>query len=90
MRKCSGYIESGKSEEATLVAGVVPHKNMRDGKGFFIDSTIFTDVKDAMKIYQKEIFGPFVVIVSFKIEEEAGLAVYSQTKAVHANMGLKL
>lgn len=64
------YIESGKSEGATLSAGGVPHKNL-GGKGFFIEPTIFTDVKDHMKIYREEVFGPFVVICSFKTEEEA-------------------
>lgn len=152
--KVLGYIESGKSEGATLAAGGVPHKNVGDGKGFFIEPTVFTDVKDTMKIYREEVFGPFVVIASFKTEEEAlamandttyglgsalftrdverahrvasrleagmvwinssndsdfrvpfggvkqsgigrelgeaGLAAYSQTKAVHVNMGLKL
>ncbi|KAF2140885.1 uncharacterized protein K452DRAFT_327206 [Aplosporella prunicola CBS 121167] len=64
------YIESGKSEGATLAAGGEPHKNV-NGKGFFIAPTIFTDVKDDMKIFREEIFGPFVVISSFKTEEEA-------------------
>ncbi|ETI29127.1 hypothetical protein G647_01580 [Cladophialophora carrionii CBS 160.54] len=149
-----GYIESGKSEGATLATGGVPHKNVGDGKGFFIEPTVFTGVKDDMKIYREEIFGPFVVIASFKTEDdairmandttyglgsalftqnierahrvaarieagmvwinssndsdfrvpfggvkqsgigrelgEAGLAAYSQTKAVHVNVGLKL
>jgi aldehyde dehydrogenase (NAD(P)+) len=148
------YIESGKSEGATLATGGEPHKNVGGGKGFFIEPTVFTHVKDDMKIYREEIFGPFVVIASFKTEEdalrmandttyglgsavfttnierahrvaswieagmvwinssndsdfrvpfggvkqsgigrelgEAGLAAYSQTKAVHVNMGLKL
>ncbi|KAI9847447.1 MAG: hypothetical protein M1838_000866 [Thelocarpon superellum] len=64
------YIESGKSEGAVLTAGGVPHKNA-NGKGFFIEPTIFTQVKDHMKIYREEVFGPFVVISSFKTEEEA-------------------
>ena len=65
------YIEAGKEEGATLEAGGVPHKNVGEGKGFFIEPTIFTGVKDSMKIYREEVFGPFVVIASFKTEEEA-------------------
>lgn len=64
------YIEAGKSEGATLVAGGEPHKNA-GGKGFFISPTIFTNVKDSMRIFREEVFGPFVVISSFKEEEEA-------------------
>ncbi|KAL6163093.1 mitochondrial aldehyde dehydrogenase [Exserohilum turcicum] len=64
------YIESGKSEGATLVAGGEAYKNA-GGKGFFVAPTVFTNVKDTMKIYREEVFGPFVVISSFKEEEEA-------------------
>ena len=64
------YIESGKSEGAQLVAGGEPHKDV-NGKGFFIAPTVFTGVKDSMKIYREEVFGPFVVIASFKTEEDA-------------------
>lgn len=65
-----GYIEAGKSEGATLLAGGEPVKDV-NGKGFFIAPTVFTDVKDTMKIYREEVFGPFVVISSFKTEDEA-------------------
>ncbi|KAI9931028.1 hypothetical protein ASPWEDRAFT_167021 [Aspergillus wentii DTO 134E9] len=65
------YIESGKSEGATLAAGGEAFKNIGDGKGFYIAPTIFTDVKDHMRIYREEVFGPFVVISSFSTEEEA-------------------
>ncbi|KAK2795835.1 mitochondrial aldehyde dehydrogenase [Onygenales sp. PD_12] len=65
------YIESGKAEGATLAAGGVPYKNVGSGKGFFIEPTIFTNVTDDMKIYREEVFGPFVVIASFKTQEEA-------------------
>ncbi|KAJ5130322.1 uncharacterized protein N7515_006361 [Penicillium bovifimosum] len=65
------YIEAGKSEGATLASGGVPHKNVGDGRGFFIEPTIFTNVKDHMRIYREEVFGPFVAIASFTTEDEA-------------------
>jgi len=64
------YIDSGKSEGATLLTGGEPHKDAA-GKGFFIAPTVFTNVTDTMKIYREEVFGPFVVITSFKSEAEA-------------------
>jgi aldehyde dehydrogenase (NAD+) len=150
-----GFVQTGKDEGATLVCG---GESFTDGptpnKGFFIKPTIFTGVKPSMKIYREEVFGPFVVIASFKTEDEAlemandtiyglgsavftkditrahrvakrieagmvwinssndsdfrvpfggvkqsgvgrelgeaGLAGYTQTKAVHVNMGLRL
>ncbi|KAF1958706.1 aldehyde dehydrogenase-like protein [Byssothecium circinans] len=65
------YIESGKSEGAQLVAGGEAFKDVNGGKGFFMKPTIFANVKDNMKIYREEVFGPFVVIASFKTEDEA-------------------
>lgn len=66
-----GYIKSGQEEGATLVAGGEAFTSVGTGKGFFIKPTIFTHVKPSMKIYREEIFGPFVVIASFKTEDEA-------------------
>jgi acyl-CoA reductase-like NAD-dependent aldehyde dehydrogenase len=39
-------------------------------KGYFIEPTVFTDVKDSMKISREEIFGPVQVISKFKTMEE--------------------
>jgi aldehyde dehydrogenase (NAD+) len=64
------YIEAGKAEGATLTAGGVAHKDV-NGKGFFIQPTVFTDVQDHHRIYREEVFGPFAIISSFKDEEEA-------------------
>ncbi|KMU78957.1 betaine aldehyde dehydrogenase [Coccidioides immitis RMSCC 3703] len=147
-------LEQAANGRISLESGGVPHKNVGDGKGFFIEPTIFTNVNDNMKIYREEVFGPFVVIAKFSTEEEAlskandttyglgaavftrdierahrvaaeieagmvwinssndsdfrvpfggvkqsgigrelgeaGLEAYSQTKAVHVNMGTKL
>ncbi|KAL8648906.1 MAG: hypothetical protein Q9210_004716 [Variospora velana] len=68
--KVLGYVESGKSEGATLAVGGKAYKDV-GGKGFFVEPTVFTGVKDSMKIYREEVFGPFVVVASFKTEEEA-------------------
>lgn len=148
------YIETGKSEGAKLETGGTAHKNVGEGKGFFVEPTVFSGVKENMKIFQEEVFGPFVSITPFDTEEEAirlanntsyglgsavftrdierghrvagrleagmvwinssndsdvrvpfggvkqsgigrelgeaGLSAYSQVKAVHVNMGLKL
>lgn len=63
------YIQSAKDEGATIYMGGEPAP--QNGKGFHIAPTVFTDVKTSMKIYQEEIFGPCVVVGSFKTEEEA-------------------
>jgi aldehyde dehydrogenase (NAD+) len=61
------FIETGKSEGATLLCG----GKAKDGKGYFILPTVFTDVKDNMRVYREEIFGPVVTISTFATEEEA-------------------
>lgn len=66
-----GYLDVGKKEGATVVAGGEAKKVSDDGKGYFVSPTVFTDVKPDMRIYKEEIFGPVVVIVKFNSEEEA-------------------
>lgn len=62
-----GYIESGKKEGATCYMG-----GQQWGKeGYFIEPTVFTDVKPDMKIVREEIFGPVVVVSKFKDIDEA-------------------
>jgi len=65
-----GYIEAGNSEGAKLECGGQPFKSA-SGKGFFIEPTVFSGVKDDMKIFREEVFGPFVSICEFESEEEA-------------------
>ena len=60
------YIESGQQEGATCATG----GQRRGGRGFFIEPTIFTDVKDDMKIAREEIFGPVMSILKFSDIEE--------------------
>ncbi|WP_088265810.1 aldehyde dehydrogenase family protein [Bacillus mycoides] len=71
MEKVLRYIEIGKDEGANVACG--GRRIMEDGKGdgFFIEPTVFVNVKPDMRIVQEEIFGPVVVIQKFKDEQEA-------------------
>ncbi len=71
MEKVLRYIEIGKDEGANVACG--GRRIMEDGKGdgFFIEPTVFVNVKPNMRIVQEEIFGPVVVIQKFKDEQEA-------------------
>ncbi len=62
--KVLSYVDSGKSEGAKLVHGGERPANLP--KGYFVTPTIFTDVKNSMKIAREEIFGPVLSILSFK------------------------
>ncbi|TFY60382.1 hypothetical protein EVJ58_g5178 [Rhodofomes roseus] len=77
-----GYIKSGQEEGATL-----HHGGERIGtEGYFIQPTIFTDVKPHMKIVREEIFGPVGVVIKFKDEDDiiaqANDTVYGLAAAV--------
>jgi acyl-CoA reductase-like NAD-dependent aldehyde dehydrogenase len=66
----AGYIASGLSEGATLVAG---GEGMPEGleSGFFVQPTVFADVTSEMTIFREEIFGPVLTITTYETEEEA-------------------
>ncbi|GAB1800598.1 aldehyde dehydrogenase family protein [Priestia megaterium] len=71
MKKVLKYIEIGKQEGARLVCGGNRITSSGLGKGFFVEPTVFSNVTSNMKIVQDEIFGPVVVIQTFKDEKEA-------------------
>lgn len=60
--KVMGFIDSGKQQGAKLVAG----GGRVGSKGYFVEPTVFTDVKDDMKIAREEIFGPVMSVLPFK------------------------
>jgi phenylacetaldehyde dehydrogenase len=65
------YIESGRSEGASVVAGGDPLSH----PGFFVKPTVMADVKRTMRVVQEEIFGPVLVAQRFDdINEVAALA----------------
>jgi len=64
--KVMSYIESGKAEGAQMLCG----GNRVGGRGFFIEPTVFTGVRDGMRIAREEIFGPVMSILKFSSIDE--------------------
>uniref|UniRef100_A0A6Q2X7P2 Aldehyde dehydrogenase domain-containing protein n=1 Tax=Esox lucius TaxID=8010 RepID=A0A6Q2X7P2_ESOLU len=60
------FIQSGISEGANLECG----GKALGLKGFYIEPTVFSNVKDDMRIAKEEIFGPVQLILKFKTIDE--------------------
>ncbi|XP_077870267.1 aldehyde dehydrogenase 1A1-like [Saccoglossus kowalevskii] len=80
-------IESGKKEGAVLQCGGGRHGD----KGYFVESTVFSNVEDNMRIAKEEIFGPVMQLMKFKTIDEVieranattyGLGAYVFTKDI--------
>jgi acyl-CoA reductase-like NAD-dependent aldehyde dehydrogenase len=64
------YIDAGKTEGATLLTGG-SRADIGTGKGYFVQPTVFTDVKPSMTISREEIFGPVLAAIDFADLDEA-------------------
>lgn len=72
MDKILSYIEIGQKEDKATLACGGKHLTKGDYKnGYFIEPTVFTDVKAGMRIEQEEIFGPVTAIIPFSTLDEA-------------------
>ncbi|TGZ73601.1 hypothetical protein CRM22_001420 [Opisthorchis felineus] len=98
LNKIMYYIESGKKQGARLCTG-----GSRVGStGYFIQPTVFADVKDDMIISKEEIFGPVMQITKFRTMDEmfhransteyglaAGIITRDLDKAMYTMQGLR-
>ncbi len=69
MERVLGYIEKGQAEGAKLAMG--GQRIMAETGGYYIEPTVFDNVKNDMTIAQEEIFGPVLSTISFSDPEEA-------------------
>lgn len=69
--KILSFIEAAKGDGARLVAGGGRADGPGLENGFFVQPTIFADVRNNMKVAAEEIFGPVLSIIPFSDEEEA-------------------
>ena len=70
-KKIIDYIDIAKNEGATCVLGGKKYDGPGSKGQRFVEPTIFTNVKNTMRIAQEEVFGPVLSIISFKDEKEA-------------------
>ncbi|HEX8055082.1 MAG TPA: aldehyde dehydrogenase family protein, partial [Novosphingobium sp.] len=69
LERVLGYIQLGKDEGATLLHGGAARPDK--GNGYFVEPTVFVDVTNDMRIAQEEIFGPVLVVIPYKDDEDA-------------------
>ena len=70
------YIKQGVDEGAKLVAGGKAVKP--NGKGYFVEATVFDAVQPEMTIAREEIFGPVLAVLTFD-DFEHGVKLANQT-----------
>jgi acyl-CoA reductase-like NAD-dependent aldehyde dehydrogenase len=63
-----GYIESGRSEGAEVLAG--GEAVLGDSGGYFVAPTLFSTTSDELRIAREEIFGPVLVASPYDSLEE--------------------
>src|SRR5207253_2154642 len=64
-----GYIKAGVDEGAKVAVGGKRPEHL--ARGYYVEPTIFVDVKNTMKIAQEEIFGPVLCVIRYKNIDDA-------------------
>jgi len=94
-KKVMDYIHAGKNSGAELVTG--GHQLRQETGGYFIEPTVFRNLKATDKIAQEEIFGPLLSVMVFDDEDEAielanhtiyGLTTFAWTARLSTGMKL--
>jgi gamma-glutamyl-gamma-aminobutyraldehyde dehydrogenase len=90
LNRVLGYIDAGRKEGASIVLG--GNQVLKETGGYFVEPTIFDNVRNDMKIAQEEIFGPVLAAITFDDVEDAvriandtkfGLAASLYTNDLH-------
>src|SRR5438034_563974 len=69
--KIKSYVEIAREEGATVFAGGSPPQlEPQFRNGYFFQPTIFSDVKNSMRVAQEEIFGPVSSVITFDNDDD--------------------
>ncbi len=70
--KVCSYVEDGMRQKgARLLTGGLPPKEGPLSQGYFMEPTVFGNIQNEWRIAREEIFGPVLVAIPWKQEEEA-------------------
>jgi acyl-CoA reductase-like NAD-dependent aldehyde dehydrogenase len=67
LERVTSYMDLGRREGAVAKLG----GRAMQGKGYYVEPTIFTQVQNSMRIAREEIFGPVAALIPFRDEEDA-------------------
>jgi len=101
LEKVKGYVDLGVKEGAKLVVDGRNLKLQGYENGFYIGGCLFDNVKESMRIYKEEIFGPVLSVVRVKDFEKAsqlvndheygnGVSIYTRDGDVGRNFASKI
>ncbi len=65
LERVTGYLAIGRQEGARPLSGGERLMEGDMARGYFVPPTVFTDVRDEMRIAQEEIFGPVISAIPF-------------------------
>lgn len=71
LQKILKYIDIAKGEGAVVALGGHRADRAECGRGWFVEPTIFKDVRADMRIAQEEVFGPVLSVIPFDDDDEA-------------------
>lgn len=77
-QRVQSYIRLGVQEGARLLVGGEGRPE-NSGSGWFVRPTLFTDVRNDMRIAREEIFGPVLAVISYQDDADA-VAIANDTE----------
>jgi betaine-aldehyde dehydrogenase len=67
--RVEGFLKSGRDEGARVVVGGGRPADL--AKGWFVEPTVFADVRNDMTIAREEIFGPVLSVIAYDGDDDA-------------------
>ncbi|MFQ5860826.1 MAG: aldehyde dehydrogenase [Dehalococcoidia bacterium] len=65
------YVQIAQEEGATVAYGGKRPQGAQFERGYFIEPTVLSNVRQSMRVAREEIFGPVVCVIPFETEDEA-------------------